>query len=84
MQTRNPRASGSLCKKRSMRSFSQKAGPRVLCEAQRHSTQSRLQEEQLRDLSQRHLNAIRWYKNFVSEAAAAELGTCALWLGYAN
>ena len=35
----------------------------------------RLQEEQLRALSQHQLNAIRSYKDFLSEADATELGT---------
>ena len=37
--------------------------------------EGRLEEEQLRGLSQHQLNAIRWYKNFLSEADATEPGT---------
>src|SRR5271157_794768 len=37
--------------------------------------EGRLEEEQLRGLSQHQLNAIRWYKPFLSEADATEPGT---------
>jgi hypothetical protein len=37
--------------------------------------EARLEEEQLRGLNQHQLNAIRWYKDFMSEADATEPGT---------
>jgi hypothetical protein len=37
--------------------------------------EGRLEEEQLRGLSQHQLNAIRSYKDFLSEADATEPGT---------